>query len=311
MDSSAHEQPDEPLFAKPLPPRHRWGAAVLSLLVPGLGHVYAGRGRRGLALALGSMITAVAAIFLAMVVGVPALRILLILVTFAVILGVAADAFRAAASAHNPFWGKWYNRWYVYAGVWLAAGFGVQPLLHRAIVRHAAQAFVVPSTAMEPTILPGDYMFTAPIRRGSIRRGLPVVYQGSDGAYVQRVAALPGDTAEMRRKVLFINGRPHREPYVQHIDPATDPSDPSMDWQKEFLAYANPAYRATRDNWGPLVVPREHYLLLGDNRDNTLDGRYIGFAPSEGIRRRPVWIYFSRDAVEGEYRWGRIGRGIE
>jgi signal peptidase I len=196
-------------------------------------------------------------------------------------------------------------------GLWLATAVVFQPLVHGAIVRHVAQAFAIPSTAMEPTLLAGDYMLTAPIPPGSIGRGMPVVYQAPDGAYVQRVAAVPGDTVEMRRKVLFIDGRPRREPHVQHIDPATEPSDERMDWQEEFLAYPHPAYRPTRDNWGPLVVPHERYLLLGDNRDNALDGRYIGFVAGEGIRRRPVWIYLSRNAVAGEYRWSRIGRGIE
>jgi hypothetical protein len=92
MDASKPENADEPLFGRPLPPRRGWGAAVLSLFVPGLGHVYAGRGRRGLALALGGMVTAVGAIFLTLIVRVPALRILLILVPFAVLLGVVADA---------------------------------------------------------------------------------------------------------------------------------------------------------------------------------------------------------------------------
>jgi len=311
MDPSTPENADDPLFGRSLPRRRGWSAALLSLIVPGLGHVYAGRGRRGLALAAGGMAAAVAAVFLAMIVRVPSLRILLILVPFVVILGMVADAYRAAASARDPFRGKWYNRWYVYVGIWLAAAFVVQPLVHGEIVGHVAQAFSIPSTAMEPTLLPGDYMLTAPVRPGSIRRGMPVVYQAPGGAYVQRVAAVAGDTVEMRRKVLFINGRPRREPYVQHIDPATEPSDERMDWQEEFLAYPHPAYQPTRDNWGPLVVPDQQYLLLGDNRDNSLDGRYIGFVPGDGIRRRPVWIYLSRDAIEGEYRWNRIGRGIE
>lgn len=311
MALPAHQTADESLFETLLPPRLGWGAAALSLGTPGLGHVYAGRGRRGLALAIGGMMTAGAAIYLTMVVRVPALRILFILVPFAVILGIAADAFRTAASARGPFWGTWYNRWYVYVGIWLAAAFVVQPLVQGAIKDYVARAYTVPSTAMEPTILPGDYILAAPVRPGSIRRGMPVLYQAPDGAYVQRVVALPGDTVEMRRKVLFIDGRPRREPYVQHIDPATDPRDERMDWQEEFLAYSHPAYRPTRDNWGPLVVPHQQYLLLGDNRDNSLDGRYIGFVSGDGIRRRPVWIYMSRDAVGREYRWSRIGRGIE
>ncbi|HEY0155414.1 MAG TPA: signal peptidase I [Longimicrobium sp.] len=313
MDTPAHESADEPIFGRPLAPRRRWGAAVLSLFVPGLGHVYAGRGGRGLATAVLAPSVGAGALFLTMVVPVPVLRVFLLLAPFLVVLGVAADAFRAAASAPNRFWGKWYNRWYVYAAIWLAAAFIAQPLVYAAITGHVAQAFAVPSTGMEPTLLRGDYILAAPIRGGPIPLAMPVVYQGSDGVVrVQRIAALPGDTVEMRRKALFINGRLRREAYVQHIDPAYDPVDEQMGWQEDFLARAQPEeHQPSRDNWGPLVVPSGEYLVLGDNRDNSLDSRYLGFVPRERIRRRPVWIYLSRDAVEGEYRWSRLGRGIE
>lgn len=312
MDASTTSNTDEPLFGRSLPPRHRWGAAVLSVLVPGLGHVYAGRARRGLVLALATTSISAGAIYLTLVVPVPVLRVLLLLMPFVVLLGVAVDAFRVAASARDPFWAKWYNRWYVYVGTWLAAAFVIQPLVAGAIRGHVAQAFVIPSTGMEPTFLRGDYIFAAPIRARHLDLATLVVYEATDGiTRVQRIAALPGDTVEMRRKVLFINGRPRREAYVQHIDPATEPRETQMDWQAEFLARPQPAYRPTRDNWGPLVVPAGKYLVLGDNRDVSLDSRYLGFVARERIRRRPVWIYLSRDAVEGEYRWSRIGRDIE
>jgi signal peptidase I len=178
MDTQAHETADEPLSGKPLPPRHRWGAAVLSLMVPGLGHVYAGRGGRGLAMALAAAAIGAGALFLTMVVPVPVLRVLLLLVPLVVLVGVAADAFRTAASAPTRFWGKWYNRWYVYAGIWLAAAFIVYPLVYATITRHVAQAFVLPSTGMEPTLLQGDYILAAPLRWQPIRLAMPVVYQG-------------------------------------------------------------------------------------------------------------------------------------
>jgi signal peptidase I len=252
------------------------------------------------------------ALFLTMVVPVPVLRVSFLLAPPLIFVAVAADAYRAAASAPNRFWGKWYNRWYVYVGIWLAAASIVQPLVYATITQHVAQAFVSPSTGMEPTLLQGDYILAAPIRSQRIRLAMPVVYRASDGIVrVQRIAALPGDTVEMRRKALFINGRLRREPYVQHIDPANDVVDEQMGWQEDFLARAKPDYEPSRDNWGPLVVPAGEYLVLGDNRDNTLDSRYLGFVPRERIRRRPVWIYLSRDAAEGKYRWGRSGRAIE
>ena len=312
MDTPPHEPADEPIFGRPQAPRRGWVAAVLSLLVPGLGHVYAGRGRRGLAMALLAASMGAGALFLTMVVPVPVLRVFLLLVPLLVFLGVVADAYRAAAAAPNRFWGKWYNRWYVYVGMWLATASIVQPLVYATITQHVAQAFVSPSTGMEPTLLQGDYILAAPIRGQRLRLAMPVVYEGSDGVVrVQRIAALPADTVEMRRKTLFINGRLRREPYVQHIDPANDVVDEQMGWQEDFLARAKPDYEPSRDNWGPLVVPAGEYLVLGDNRDNTLDSRYLGFVPRERIRRRPVWIYLSRDAAEGKYRWGRSGRGIK
>ena len=77
-------------------------------------------------------------------------------------------------------------------------------------------------------------------------------------------------------------------------------------------------YHPTRDNWGPLVVPKDSYWMMGDNRDESLDSRFMGFIPRDVVRGKPLFIYFSvdreRDAPFPKFltaqRWGRIGTGI-
>jgi signal peptidase I len=114
----------------------------------------------------------------------------------------------------------------------------------------------------------------------------------------------------MRHRVLWLNGRPVREPYVRHTDPLRAQPQDEMRWQLGHLARqsANPP-APTRDDWGPLLVPPGHFLMLGDNRDNSYDGRWKGFVPATALAGRPVWIYYSR-ASGGRIRWERIGAPV-
>jgi signal peptidase I len=149
----------------------------------------------------------------------------------------------------------------------------------------------------------------------AVARGQAVVAHHPHGyRFVSRAVGLPGDTLEMRGKTLFINGRAQIESYVRQIDPENDPAAEDMLWQREYLltTWAAPEpYQPTRDNWGPLVVPSDHYFLLGDDRDNSYDSRYWGFVADTDIIGPPVWIYFSREPPTGRARWGRVGQSLE
>jgi signal peptidase I len=133
---------------------------------------------------------------------------------------------------------------------------------------------------------------------------------------VKRLVGLPGDTLEMRGKQLFLNGAPLDEPYARYIDREADAVHPGMAWQEAYLV-PNPrrrTYRPSRDSWGPIVVPREHFFVLGDNRDNSEDSRYWGFVDREAVKGRPWFVYYSFDParVRGvpwvrDIRWDRIG----
>ncbi len=166
----------------------------------------------------------------------------------------------------------------------------------------------VPSGSMQPTILPGDVVFinklaydlrvpftTARLARwGDPARGDVVVcFAPDDGTrLVKRVVGLPGDTVELRNEILYLNRT--RQAYapldlgaagVRDLEPAEQASARFARerlGQHDHAVMALPALPAPR-SFGPLVVPADHYFMMGDNRDNSRDSRYFGFMPRREI----------------------------
>ena len=210
-------------------------------------------------------------------------------------------------------------------------------LLFVVIRSFVVEAFKIPTGSMERTLMVGDFLlvnkavygaevpfthtrlpsFTAPAR-GDVIVFLPP--HDPERNYVKRLVGMPGDTLEMREKVLWVNGKPQAEPYVRSIDPLTDPGDNRMMWQLSYLLpkrRRGRLYRPTRDNWGPIVVPPGRFFALGDNRDNSEDSRYWGFLDAHSIRGRPMFVYYSFDRASAnpfawltDIRWTRIGDAI-
>jgi signal peptidase I len=292
--------------------RRPWLAGVLTLLVPGLGHVYAGRARRGLVLVAGFFVLAVAMLELGMWIPVPAARLLSLALLVGGLVYLVWDAVSSATAVRTSFQPKPYNRWFVYLGVGI--GLAVAGELVRALVRdHVARAFVIPSPAMQPTFLPGDYVLTSPRVPDRIPRRTPVVYLTDEGGYAaSRVMGVPGDTLEMRDGVLYLDGARQEESYAVRGGFSNHPAMSEMLWQTEFLVHPEPeagSYRPTLADWGPIVVPPDSYFLLSDNRPHSLDSRYLGYLPHERLVARPRWIYYSREPGAGT-RWSRLGRSI-
>lgn len=181
------------------------------------------------------------------------------------------------------------------------------------------EAFRIPSSSMERTLLPGDFLLVNKWVYGAeipfMRTRLPAlrVPQHADvivfdwpvdpgKAFVKRLVGLPGDTLAMQSGALLRNGVTVREPYVLTSATAA-PRDAS----------APPV----RDSWGPVVVPPRHFFVLGDNRTNSLDSRYWGFVPDSLLRGAPWFVYYSftPDSTEPvpwltRIRWARLGTAV-
>jgi signal peptidase I len=216
------------------------------------------------------------------------------------------------------------------------------------------EAFRIPSGSMEPTLLVGDFLFVNKLAYGphipftdvnlpgysEPRRGDIAIYESPPQqntvppeallddltpTVVKRIVAVAGDTAHMRGGLLFVNGIAQRQGYGAVARPAEhiNAPNPYIQWTTERgvrgTRFGNPPSRATLEDWGPIVVPAGHVFTLGDNRYNSIDGRYYGFVPRQNLRGRPLFIYYSHDcAASGgmplclltTIRWDRIGDRI-
>jgi|GEM_PF-427422 len=314
-----------PLVGEPAPAPDRprpWIAAVLGVVMPGMGHVYAGRALRGVALAVCAMAVGVLLLRSTLGVDAPALRVLLVFLTLAVTLSVPVDAFRVAraAGARRPG--------VPVLAAWAVGLFVASSLAQPMVVRSIGNSFSIASSSMMPTLLSGDRVLFArhpggPVERGAVvvhvaageqalarATGLPAFPLEPGAKVVARVVGLPGDTLAMRAGRLTVDGRALAEPYAVRGRGQGAPED--FAWQRAHLPAGvdSAAYRPTVDDWGPIVVPAGSYLTLGDNRAEALDGRYLGFVAEGQVTHRASWIYFSRQPLTGPVRWSRIGRSV-
>ncbi|HEX2722214.1 MAG TPA: signal peptidase I [Gemmatimonadaceae bacterium] len=216
------------------------------------------------------------------------------------------------------------------------------------------EAFKIPTGSMEGTLLVGDFLLVNKLVYGAEvpftgvklpairppRRGDIIVFQwpvDRTKNFVKRIVGMPGDTLEMRNGQLVLNGKLQRESYAVHTSPGSDVSDEEFNWQLAYLLNASrpvkeaprapavvatlearPGYHPSRNTWGPLVVPRGNYFVLGDNRDNSLDSRYWGFVAASLVRGQPLVVYYSYDPDGGvkldwltRVRWKRFGEMIQ
>lgn len=289
------------------PVRRPWLAALLSL-VPGAGHLYAGWPRRGVNYVIADVAAAAAiAVLFVFLHGWLVLFALILYVGWRVV--VVVDAWRVTRR-HARVLELWRG--------WRLAGAVVAMI----VVREAAnevqnavmkdrfgEAFRIPSSAMEPTMLAGDYVIVRRAGRDAITRDELCVFRTSDGtAFVKRLVAQAGDTIAMQRGVLIRNGLPVSEPYTMRDSTLGNDHFAEMLWQRAMVIGVSDtaSYRPTMDDWGPLVVPAAHVFVMGDNRTNSADSRFIGFVPDTAITHKPDWVYFSSDSLRG-IRWARIG----
>jgi signal peptidase I len=196
-----------------------------------------------------------------------------------------------------------------------------------------ADWMTVPTGSMNPTIIEGDrivvdkHVFGLRLPWTLVRvtegrdpqRGEIVVFDSPvDGtSLVKRVTGIPGDVVELDERGLRINGEyanysPGDASLVATLLAETQAREPTVHREGGVLPehdVLRMPYPSPHEFFGPLVVPEDMYFMLGDNRDNSADSRYIGFVPRRnivGLTNR-VAISFNPD----NYYLPRNGRYLE
>jgi signal peptidase I len=190
------------------------------------------------------------------------------------------------------------------------------------IITFNLQAFEIPSSSMENTLLIGDHVFVDRITlapksrwvgpmlpyRDPHRHDIVVFLSPAEaGLYVvKRIIGVPGDRIHLKDGVVYLNGQRQTEPYVIHDPNSYNP------YRDNFPAVAPTMGASVTPEWhllmsnfikdGDLVVPPDSYFAMGDNRDVSYDGRYWGFIPRENIIGRPMFIYWSFETPPDQYR---------
>ncbi len=173
------------------------------------------------------------------------------------------------------------------------------------------QAFKIPSGSMKNTLLIGDHILVNKFIYGvklpfvdvtvipisAPERGDIVVFRfplEPDKDFIKRVVAVAGDEVSIHNKKLYVNGELQEDPHAIFTDP------------RVIQARIQP-----RDNFGPVTVPGNAIFVMGDNRDNSHDGRFWGFVDLKDVRGKAFIIYWSWDSDEFGVRWRRLGHLLE
>jgi signal peptidase I len=185
------------------------------------------------------------------------------------------------------------------------------------------EAFTIPSGSMKNTLLVGDFLFVNKYLYGAevpfLHKHLPIVREPERGdilvfdsveediKLVKRCIGIPGDTVAMAHGVVYRNGVALSEPYALNTLPLNGMDIVARMRMREWqvLHFAGPVpdhYAPDLHDWGPIVVPHDSLFVMGDNRDDSYDGRYWGFVPRGNVRGTPMLVYFSYNA-ESMRRW--------
>lgn len=192
--------------------------------------------------------------------------------------------------------------------IWEYAKAIITALILAMLIRtYIIQAFKIPSGSMIPTLLVGDHILVNKFLYGTKipfsgkrafmfkkpERGDIIVFkypENPDKDFIKRVVAIEGDVIESKNKKVHVNGNKVNEPYAQHTDSSMRPMGIEP-----------------RDNFGPVIVPKNKYFVMGDNRDQSYDSRYWGYVDIKDVKGKALILYWSWDSEKNWVRLGRIG----
>jgi len=254
-----------------------WIAALLSLMVPGLGQLYLGRRMTAPVLHLGWL-------------GIMAVWVFWAMASFPTTLATAgvAVAWLLVGTVHSAALARqrplrptcpWHGRWPTLLGlVLLANGVTELSLLRQLPSRY--DLLTMSAASMMPTLLPGEvvvgdlraFQDHPPARRDLVLIASP---EDAQAIWALRCVGIPGDLVEVRDRQLLVNGEPQVGAHLPRTPSAGRLDDP---------------YHL--DQAGPVFLQEGQLFCLGDNWDDSVDSRYFGPMPVTALRGKPLYRIF-------------------
>lgn len=279
-------------------PRNPKLAFLLALFVPGFGQVYNGQIKKGfLFLAIELILPVIYGLTKLGVFFIGFISILLIGFSFRIY--VIYDATKNARNL-KKYKLKPYNTWYYY----LAIIIGIYTLLWfydtNSIV--GVKSFKIQSTSSEPTIKVGDKIIADLNAFDEINPnyGDIVIFQKEDSLnpWVYRIVALPNDRLEIHNNFLIINGKKCKTSFIketksEEFDVNEFEEELPNGHKHKIFTFKNP-FEDNIKTSSEIIIPANSYYLIGDNRDNAMDSRYIGLINKEEIKGKVVFGYWGK-----------------
>lgn len=310
-------------------------AALMSLLLPGLGQLYLAQPERAIWLFLGFVFCGISTTALVSMLLPDSMMMTGLVVslsaTLALWLFAVVDAWRGARAATDFIPARWQSA-ATYTLVAFVFGGLVLPMATGFVRTVLVQSFRLPSTSMQPGVLQGDYVFVdkrynCPGCGSAVARGDVVVFVSPNDRtryYIKRVIGLPGDRVQVRGQRLLLNGTPLAEPAAADAGGVSYERSGDRRWPVQWSAGAAQASAAGAANGVgtgtgsasgavkgsdvDLTVPSGQIFLLGDNRGLSEDSRSFGTVPLPDVigRARQVWFSHGPEGI----RWSRLGASL-
>lgn len=148
------------------------------------------------------------------------------------------------------------------------------------------QVFKIPTGSMLDTLLINDCIMANKFKYKIVdpKRGDIIIFKAPHEPqkdYIKRLIGIPGDKIEIRKKRVLVNDQYIDEPYKVNKD-----------------SYIEPEGYGWRDYFGPVIVPKDCYFVMGDNRDHSYDSRGWGFLPKSHLRGKAFLVYWPLTRIQ-------------
>ncbi|MGD8590342.1 MAG: signal peptidase I [Chromatiales bacterium] len=250
----------------------------------------------------------------------PVLSLLLLSVPFVGVAIIAIDAFYLAKRQPQDYRLKWYNRFWIYAGVFFLLLVTVNPLMDYLVGGQIVRALFVTSNSMQPAVLDRDLVVINKLdkpNRGDIvlikfaddrdesneqktttdqikkkqRSGLTKLLKGE---VLRRVVAQAGDTIEIKGRQVYLNGKPLQEDYASYSEQHSLNPHTTFDYHLD-----------------PIFVPSGKYFVLSDAREYSFDSRIFGLVDAKEISGVATKVFWSWNLDQGHFLWNRTAMSLK